>query len=133
MSGTETELQTRIREHAYYLWEDAGCPEGRAEEFWARAVELETSAKNGRAIQQAEIRKANAAEDSPPPRGAKAAVKRRRSSSAEQRTTKMPTVKPAPLDTSSRQRAASAEGAASTNAKGRQPIAAGVVRPPANS
>ena len=32
----------RIRVTAYHLWEQAGCPEGRAEEFWALAREIET-------------------------------------------------------------------------------------------
>jgi len=27
----------RVRERAYFLWREAGCPEGRAEEFWRRA------------------------------------------------------------------------------------------------
>ncbi len=34
-----------IRERAYLLWEEAGCPEGRSEDFWFRArdeVEGET-------------------------------------------------------------------------------------------
>ena len=26
-----------VRERAYYLWIDAGCPEGRADEFWFAA------------------------------------------------------------------------------------------------
>jgi hypothetical protein len=26
-----------IRERAYYLWLEAGCPDDSAEEFWARA------------------------------------------------------------------------------------------------
>ncbi len=36
------DLEARIREHAFLLWEAAGCPEGRAEEFWQRAVQAET-------------------------------------------------------------------------------------------
>jgi len=36
------DLEARIREHAFMLWEAAGCPEGRAEEFWQRAVQVET-------------------------------------------------------------------------------------------
>ena len=34
------ELEARIREKAYQLWEADGCPEGRADEFWERAREL---------------------------------------------------------------------------------------------
>ena len=26
-----------IRENAYHLWEQAGCPEGQADEFWFEA------------------------------------------------------------------------------------------------
>jgi len=35
------DVEHRIREHAFYLWEQAGCPEDRAEEFWQRAKEVE--------------------------------------------------------------------------------------------
>jgi hypothetical protein len=43
---TETEriakpLDQRIAQYAYLLWESAGQPEGRSDEFWARAVEEE--------------------------------------------------------------------------------------------
>jgi hypothetical protein len=31
----------RIRQHAFLLWEAAGCPDDRAEEFWFRAREVE--------------------------------------------------------------------------------------------
>ncbi|HET9146611.1 MAG TPA: DUF2934 domain-containing protein [Acetobacteraceae bacterium] len=31
----------RIRERAFFLWQEAGSPEGREEEFWHRAEELE--------------------------------------------------------------------------------------------
>jgi uncharacterized protein YjbI with pentapeptide repeats len=34
--------QQRIAERAYLLWENAGRPEGRSEEFWRDAVSLET-------------------------------------------------------------------------------------------
>jgi hypothetical protein len=35
------DIEHRIREHAFQLWEQAGCPEGRAQEFWDRAREVE--------------------------------------------------------------------------------------------
>jgi len=35
------DIDERIREHAFLLWEAAGCPPDRAEEFWARAEEVE--------------------------------------------------------------------------------------------
>ncbi len=34
--------ENRIRECAFQLWQEAGCPEGRAEEFWNLAHEAET-------------------------------------------------------------------------------------------
>ena len=34
------ELQRRVRERAYQLWEAEGMPEGRADEYWHRAREL---------------------------------------------------------------------------------------------
>lgn len=30
----------RQRERAYFLWQQDGCPEGRADEYWERAGEL---------------------------------------------------------------------------------------------
>ncbi len=35
------DLEQRIRERAFLLWEEAGCPEDRAEEFWLRARDAE--------------------------------------------------------------------------------------------
>ena len=37
--------EQRIRERAYYMWRHEGCPEGRADEHWHRAREIE--ADNG--------------------------------------------------------------------------------------
>ena len=33
--------EQRIRERAYLLWQQEGCPENRAEEYWHRAREIE--------------------------------------------------------------------------------------------
>ena len=33
--------EPRIRERAYLLWQQEGCPENRAEEYWRRAREIE--------------------------------------------------------------------------------------------
>ena len=30
--------EQRVRECAYYLWEHEGCPDGRDDEFWQRAL-----------------------------------------------------------------------------------------------
>lgn len=35
-----------IKRHAYQLWESAGCPEGRDEEFWEKAKELAAIEEN---------------------------------------------------------------------------------------
>jgi hypothetical protein len=37
-----------IRHHAYQLWESAGCPSGRDEEFWEKAKELAAIDENQR-------------------------------------------------------------------------------------
>ncbi|NOG69047.1 DUF2934 domain-containing protein [Roseicella sp. DB1501] len=37
MSDTEQDLERRIRERAYALWEEDGRPDGRADEYWERA------------------------------------------------------------------------------------------------
>jgi hypothetical protein len=44
------DLERRIREHAFQLWQLNGCPEGRAEEFW-----LQAEAKELGTMQPAEI------------------------------------------------------------------------------
>lgn len=31
--------ENAIREAAYYIWQNAGCPSGRDEQFWAMAIE----------------------------------------------------------------------------------------------
>jgi hypothetical protein len=35
-----SDLEKRIRERAYQLWEQEGCPEGRADAHWDKASEL---------------------------------------------------------------------------------------------
>lgn len=38
-----SDIEQRIRERAYLLWEQAGMPEGNGEQFWfAAAAEIET-------------------------------------------------------------------------------------------
>ena len=37
MSDTRLDPDTRIRERAHLLWERAGRPEGRADEYWEQA------------------------------------------------------------------------------------------------
>ncbi|MEE3504606.1 DUF2934 domain-containing protein [Acidiphilium acidophilum] len=38
MSEAKAATEDRVRERAYHLWEQAGCPEGRSTEFWCQAV-----------------------------------------------------------------------------------------------
>jgi hypothetical protein len=38
-----------IRERAYHLWQEAGCPDGQADEFWDRARFLIGIAENPQA------------------------------------------------------------------------------------
>lgn len=38
MSEFEMKNDVEIREKAYQLWEQAGCPEDRSDEFWFQAV-----------------------------------------------------------------------------------------------
>lgn len=34
-------FETRVRERAFALWQEAGCPENTADEYWHRAREIE--------------------------------------------------------------------------------------------
>ena len=38
-SETKAALEQTVRERAYFLWEQDGCPAGRANEYWQRALE----------------------------------------------------------------------------------------------
>ncbi len=49
MSDTNEDRETRIRERAYTLWEEDGRPEGRADEYWARARRIIESEDEPRA------------------------------------------------------------------------------------
>jgi hypothetical protein len=40
MSEADRDLERRIRDRAYLLWEAEGKPDGRADEYWHRAREL---------------------------------------------------------------------------------------------
>jgi hypothetical protein len=41
VSDTKQELEQRIRERAYFPWQQDGCPDGRADQHWERASEIE--------------------------------------------------------------------------------------------
>jgi hypothetical protein len=34
-------FESRVRERAFVLWQEAGCPENTADEYWHRAREIE--------------------------------------------------------------------------------------------
>jgi hypothetical protein len=41
MSDKQQDMQQQVRLHAHLLWQYEGCPDGRADEHWLRASELE--------------------------------------------------------------------------------------------
>jgi hypothetical protein len=44
----DAELELRIRERAYQLWQEDGAPEGKSDEYWHRARKLiEDEARSG--------------------------------------------------------------------------------------
>jgi Protein of unknown function (DUF2934) len=65
MSDTMAEAEERVRERAYFLWEREGCPEGRADEHWRRAVELEAAEATLRGQRRPDTGNAEAAGGSP--------------------------------------------------------------------
>jgi hypothetical protein len=63
MSSIATELEHRIRERAYHIWEASGRPWGRDQEFWQRACEQIASDNNvsGSAVKSRQPKAAEAA------------------------------------------------------------------------
>ncbi len=54
MTETPESLEQRVRERAYSLWQQDGCPDGRDHEFWEPALSLVASeAKREDASKQA--------------------------------------------------------------------------------
>jgi hypothetical protein len=45
VSDTKQELEQRIRERAYFLWQRDGCPDGYPERYWERASKIEAALK----------------------------------------------------------------------------------------
>ena len=41
--------ENAIREAAYYIWQNAGCPQGQDEKFWMMAVEQLNGGKSASA------------------------------------------------------------------------------------
>ena len=37
--------ENAIREAAYYIWQNSGCPSGKDEQFWSMAIEQLSAAK----------------------------------------------------------------------------------------
>jgi len=47
------ELEQRIRERAYEIWENEGCPEGRGDEHWQQACAEYSDARADAGAEQA--------------------------------------------------------------------------------
>jgi hypothetical protein len=63
-------FQEAVRDTAYFLWEEAGRPEGRADEFWYKALEIHyRSRAYGIWMRQMEAAKAAQEEDETEPIG----------------------------------------------------------------
>jgi len=41
----QQDLKQNLRERAYFLWQQEGCPDGQADQHWKRACELEAERK----------------------------------------------------------------------------------------
>jgi hypothetical protein len=44
---SEERAEQHVRTHAYYLWQEAGCPDGCAEEYWHKARGIESHSPAG--------------------------------------------------------------------------------------
>ena len=42
----QTRHEERIRERAYFLWQEAGCPDNHTDGFWHRACEIQSASTN---------------------------------------------------------------------------------------
>ncbi len=52
MSDTEDARARSVRQRAYFIWQQEGCPEGRADDHWHRAWEMEGEAATGDAMME---------------------------------------------------------------------------------
>ena len=43
VNDKEQKREQRIRERAYFLWQNDGCPVGQADRYWERAREIEAA------------------------------------------------------------------------------------------
>jgi hypothetical protein len=116
MSNTATELESRVRERAYYLWEQEGRPEGRAEEFWARAAESEAAVHGDHGGRQSGAGEGDQASITPPPRPA--AARKGQVSAAYAAITASPAKMLSPSNVSAPKGAKAADGAASSGQAG---------------
>ncbi len=39
---SEERAEQHVRTHAYFLWQEAGCPDNQAEEYWHKACEVQS-------------------------------------------------------------------------------------------
>lgn len=60
-------FEDRIRERAYHIWEAAGRPSGRDEEFWHRACEM-VATTDGQPRSTVQRRKPERTKSAKPPR-----------------------------------------------------------------
>jgi hypothetical protein len=57
-------FETRVRERAFQLWHEAGCPENAADEFWHRARAIEMKELN---LTERDLKKVRAEQAAAPP------------------------------------------------------------------
>ena len=67
MSDTENARARNVRQRAYFIWQQEGCPDGCADDHWHRAWEMEGEAAIGEAVTgSAEAATASAPADASP-------------------------------------------------------------------
>jgi DUF2934 family protein len=125
MPDKTSELEERVRERAYLLWEREGRPEGRADEHWRRAAELEVAeaapeGEGGRHTDDAEKAGDCPASAAATPGAARTAAKRRAPVGAGESVEAAPGAKRASSDGSSRRRAEPVDSAARPEVAQRQ-------------
>jgi hypothetical protein len=69
------DLEQRVRERAYQMWTEAGCPDGRADAFWLEAQRdvLTASLENVGRVTAAENKPARKPKATPSPKKHRAA------------------------------------------------------------
>jgi hypothetical protein len=52
MSDTDDARARNVRQRAYFIWQEEGCPDGRADDHWHRAWEMESEAALDEAVDE---------------------------------------------------------------------------------